>query len=285
MQIDDPSMLSAWPENSGPEHVSELLIFAKDKYEAAVTPDTLPERLKARMLLRHAKLTDAQASKVTTWLDGDRSLAAIKKRVGSRASGGFLFLERPFFDVDIALTIPHVSMTPTLDEIQSSINRCCRSILRVSKQLIVWSSPEDVAAGATIFDEIARDKEIVKVVLLLTGSVEGAKRQVYDYLETFMQYEWLWKEKGGYPSEADKQKEQDARKKPSSAVSESGPYSINTCDPARSEKGRPLPNDDEPFTAGTNVAICLDWTAAGLEARDASKDEIDFEAQPEPEPQ
>ena len=37
MQIDDPSMLSVWPENSGPEHVSELLIFAKDKYEAAVS--------------------------------------------------------------------------------------------------------------------------------------------------------------------------------------------------------------------------------------------------------
>eukprot|EP00965_Chrysotila_dentata_P175214 5784045-Pleurochrysis_carterae.AAC.2 len=28
------------------------------------------------------------------------SLVAIKKRVGSRASAGFLFLERPFFDVD-----------------------------------------------------------------------------------------------------------------------------------------------------------------------------------------
>ena len=37
MQIDDPSMLSVWPENAGPEHVSELLIFAKDKYEAAVS--------------------------------------------------------------------------------------------------------------------------------------------------------------------------------------------------------------------------------------------------------
>ena len=40
MQIDDPSMLSVWPENSGPEHVSELLIFAKDKYEAAVSVST-----------------------------------------------------------------------------------------------------------------------------------------------------------------------------------------------------------------------------------------------------
>ena len=120
--------------------------------------------------------------------------AAIKKRVGSRASGGFLFLERPFFDVDVELTIPHVSMTPTLDDIQSAINRCCRSILRVSKQLIVWSTPEAVAANATIFDEIARDKEIVKMVLLLTGSVEGAKRQVFEYLEKFLQYDWLWKD-------------------------------------------------------------------------------------------
>lgn len=50
------------------------------------------------------------------------------------------------------------------------------------------------AAGLTIFDEIAKDKEIVKTVLLLTGSFEGAKRQVYEYLETFLQYEWLWKD-------------------------------------------------------------------------------------------
>ena len=32
------------------------------------------------------------------------------------------------------------------------------------------------------------------MVLLLTGSVEGAKRQVFEYLEKFLQYEWLWKD-------------------------------------------------------------------------------------------
>lgn len=85
-------------------------------------------------------------------------------------------------------------MTPTLDDIQSSINRCSRAILRTAKQLIVWTTPEVRSSGVTIFDEIAKDKEIVKMVLLLTGSVEGAKRQVYDYLETFLQYEWLWKD-------------------------------------------------------------------------------------------
>lgn len=70
------------------------------------------------------------------------SLAAIKKRVGSRSSGGFLFLERPFFDVDVELTIPCVSMSPTLDEIQIAINRCSRAILSTAKQLTVWSSPQ-----------------------------------------------------------------------------------------------------------------------------------------------
>lgn len=32
----------------------------------------------------------------------------------------------------------------------------------------------------------------MRVVLLLTGAVEGAKRQVYEYLETFSKYNFLW---------------------------------------------------------------------------------------------
>ena len=51
----------------------------------------------------------------------------IKKRVGSKASGGFLFLERPFFDVNVELTIPSVIMSPSLEDIQSAINRSCRN--------------------------------------------------------------------------------------------------------------------------------------------------------------
>lgn len=30
---------------------------------------------------------------------------AMKRRLGSRASGGFLFMERPFFDVDVELKV------------------------------------------------------------------------------------------------------------------------------------------------------------------------------------
>lgn len=42
---------------------------------------------------------------------------------------------------------------------------------------------------------IAQDKEIVKVILLLTGSIHGTKKTVDGHLEEFKVFEWLWKEK------------------------------------------------------------------------------------------
>ena len=34
----------------------------------------------------------------------------------------------------------------------------------------------------------------LSVVLLLTGSIQGLKNQVYEYLQDFRIYDWLWKE-------------------------------------------------------------------------------------------
>jgi dynein heavy chain, axonemal len=58
------------------------------------------------------------------------SFNALKRRLGSKQTGGFLFVERPFFDVDVELTIPNVSMNPPLEEIQSAVNRCALHVLR-----------------------------------------------------------------------------------------------------------------------------------------------------------
>lgn len=41
---------------------------------------------------------------------------------------------------------------------------------------------------------IACDKEIVKVILLLTGSIQGTKNKVNDFLGGFTKFEWLCKE-------------------------------------------------------------------------------------------
>ncbi|KAG8470448.1 hypothetical protein KFE25_008869 [Diacronema lutheri] len=121
-----------------------------------------------------------------------RSLETLKDRIGTRASGGVLSVERPLFDVNVNLAVPEIILSPGLDEIQEAVNKASRLVLDVSKQLARWGS-----AGAPVHERIARDKEIVKVVLLLTSSLEGAKRGVLDFLVTFAKYEWLWKEEMG----------------------------------------------------------------------------------------
>ena len=88
-------------------------------------------------------------------------------------------VERPFFDVQVELDVPNVAMSPSLDEIQQAINRCSRAVLACSKNLPLWESdPTVTVAGSSLYDLVTRDREVVRVVLLLAGAVEGAKRQV-----------------------------------------------------------------------------------------------------------
>ena len=123
------------------------------------------------------------------------SLNSIKKRVGSRASTGFLFVERPFFEVDVQLSVPSVRLSPSLEEVQRAINKSAVVVLKIAKMLPDWGQadvpPEE---RVTFFDKITKDVEIVRVCLLLTGSIQGTKNQVKDYLATFRKYDWLWKD-------------------------------------------------------------------------------------------
>ena len=45
-----------------------------------------------------------------------KSFGALRRRVGSKAAGGFLFVERPFFEVTVELAVPHVVLAPSLEE-------------------------------------------------------------------------------------------------------------------------------------------------------------------------
>jgi dynein heavy chain len=127
------------------------------------------------------------------------SFSALKKRLGSKITGGFLYMERPFFDVDIELSLPLVTMNPSLDEIQAAINRCALNILRCSKHIMQWPKTpptlNSIRSERTPFHHvIAQDYKVVAVCLMLTGAVEGIKKQVHDYLHTFIRYDFLWKE-------------------------------------------------------------------------------------------
>ncbi len=125
------------------------------------------------------------------------SFIALKKRLGSRVTGGFLFVERPFFDVDVELSVPNVTMSPSLEEIQTAINQCALLVIWCLKDVFVWtdsSHQKQHSQKKSFYEEVAKDKVLVKVVLLLTGSIDGSKRQVLEYLQAFRKYDYLWKD-------------------------------------------------------------------------------------------
>jgi len=65
-----------------------------------------------------------------------------------------------------------VSLNPSLDDIQKAINRAATAVLRCSKELFNWEQENtDSENKASFYEMIAKDKEIVKVILLLTGSI------------------------------------------------------------------------------------------------------------------
>ena len=113
------------------------------------------------------------------------SFHTLKRRLASRApdAAGVSSADQPFFDVNVELYVPNVSMNPDLEEIQTAINRCAINVLKCSKRICQWGQDrtQDISKLSTFHSLIAQDREIVKVVLLLTGSVEGTKKQVQTF--------------------------------------------------------------------------------------------------------
>lgn len=56
------------------------------------------------------------------------SFAAMKKRLAGISNASAASAERPFFDVSVELTVPRVTMNPTLDDIQAAINATAKKV-------------------------------------------------------------------------------------------------------------------------------------------------------------
>ncbi|KAL7522596.1 hypothetical protein ACHAWX_007291 [Stephanocyclus meneghinianus] len=124
------------------------------------------------------------------------SMNALKKRIGSRKGANIIGTSKPFFEVDVQLMPPSVSLSPSLDEIQQCINKSAQAILSCYKKIVDWgylTLPKEKRSSHTFFNRITKDIELVKVALLLTGCIQGIRNTVSEFLGSFAKYDWLWK--------------------------------------------------------------------------------------------
>ncbi len=97
---------------------------------------------------------------------------------------------KAFFDVDVLLENGQCVLKPSLEDIQGAINRAASHVLKSTKNVQNWNQkdiPED--KREPFYDWIAKDKEIVKVILLLTGAIQGTKNTVHTFVESFEEYQ------------------------------------------------------------------------------------------------
>ncbi|KAM6184114.1 dynein axonemal heavy chain 8 isoform 2-T2 [Erethizon dorsatum] len=158
------------------------------------------------------------------------SLDTMKRRIfvspyGRRLSDDII----SFIKTEVHLAIPNVVMVPSLDDIQQAINRMIQLTLEVSRGVAHWgqqrvhvkavtNSPTitdlmHVTAGKQLkkedksFEEViparklknfypgvAEHKDISKLVLLLSSSVNSLRAMAQEALQEFQKYKTLWTE-------------------------------------------------------------------------------------------
>uniref|UniRef100_A0A8C0FTI7 Dynein axonemal heavy chain 5 n=1 Tax=Bubo bubo TaxID=30461 RepID=A0A8C0FTI7_BUBBB len=114
----------------------------------------------------------------------------------------------PIIRTSINLSIPNIVMTPSLDEVQQTLNKAVDSIVKVMKGVGQWSKERiskvySVSDGASLslsdpvqsenyFKSVSENKEIIKLVSLLSTAINSTKREVLTALESFSCYHHIW---------------------------------------------------------------------------------------------
>uniref|UniRef100_F7EDE6 Dynein axonemal heavy chain 8 n=1 Tax=Monodelphis domestica TaxID=13616 RepID=F7EDE6_MONDO len=125
-----------------------------------------------------------------------------------------------FIQTEVHLAIPNVVMIPSLDDIQQAINRMIQLTLEVSRGVAHWGqqqvrhvkaavSPTHGSLGLrsksyeeiiparklkNFYPGVAEHKDIAKLVLLLSSSVNSLRKAASEALLEFQKYKALWTE-------------------------------------------------------------------------------------------
>jgi dynein heavy chain len=96
---------------------------------------------------------------------------------------------KPFFEINLYMDEKkQIKYNPTIDEIQIAINNAAKEILSCSKKIYNWGQDNMKDENKEPFyKQIATDKEIVRVILLLTGSIQGTQDSLNISIDQFIQ--------------------------------------------------------------------------------------------------
>eukprot|EP00439_Symbiodinium_sp_Y106_P041233 s629_g5.t1 len=198
-------------------HTTEWLVAKNQEIEAAVN-DMLGTIVAFPLDAHVRRISESEIIKVKAHYNWSmyqsllaatkRSLHKVKERLSARPleDGS---TPPAFFEVELQLDGLGVCLQPSMEDIQSAINGGAVALLKCSKMIEAWDTvtiPSTVqlllnpnlppvsgtGAQGTFYDRVAQDKEILKVVLLLTGSIQSARDGKNKYLKQFERWSWLW---------------------------------------------------------------------------------------------
>ncbi|KAA8591569.1 hypothetical protein FQN60_016943 [Etheostoma spectabile] len=131
--------------------------------------------------------------------------------------------QQAIFRVNVTLSIPNITMVPALEEVQQALNRAVECVVSVSKGVSQWSkeriskrkmnerrmaalkrdsSESESEDGATTYRSLAarnyyksvsENKEIVKLVSVLSTCISATKKEVMAALDRFSHYHHIWR--------------------------------------------------------------------------------------------
>ena len=152
------------------------------------------------------------------------TLETIKKRLSSSTALGYETLkdfrksQSPVFSAKVVLAIPSIIMKPSLEDIQNTISAVIQTILGVHKQVYMWDEdrsllnppPQDATQSHILnrhskpnveappkqlknfYRLVSENKEVAKLVSLLSTTVTSSKKLVMDALGQFNKFQELW---------------------------------------------------------------------------------------------
>ena len=99
---------------------------------------------------------------------------------------------QPIFSVGVQLNANQVEITPKVNLIQDAIKKIAKSILYAMKDIYSWKKL-DSNEITSFHERVGKDNEIVKMILVLTGSFESNNAQIETYLkDTFSPFKRIW---------------------------------------------------------------------------------------------